>query len=67
MTEKTYPGIAWEQAAAILVAPGFDMLGEPPAAWHPVVWFQQNALILLVRSNMTGWQTRYASISILNN
>jgi adenosylcobinamide-phosphate synthase len=23
----------------VLVALGLDLLGEPPAAWHPVVWF----------------------------
>ena len=24
---------------AVIVAGGLDMLGEPPAAWHPVVWY----------------------------
>jgi adenosylcobinamide-phosphate synthase len=24
---------------AVLVALGLDLLGEPPAAWHPVVWY----------------------------
>ena len=23
----------------MLVVLGFDLLGEPPAAWHPVVWY----------------------------
>lgn len=27
------------QGAAVLVALCFDAWGEPPAAWHPVVWF----------------------------
>ncbi len=30
---------ALEEGAAVLVAFGLDVLGEPPAAWHPVVWF----------------------------
>jgi adenosylcobinamide-phosphate synthase len=30
---------ALEAGAAVLVALGLDVLGEPPAAWHPVVWF----------------------------
>lgn len=30
---------ARSSAAAILVALGLDALGEPPAVWHPVVWF----------------------------
>src|SRR6266699_5696980 len=40
-SSKQRPGrrIALEEAAAVLVALGFDLLGEPPAAWHPVVWF----------------------------
>ncbi len=28
-----------EAGAAVLVGLGLDLLGEPPAAWHPVVWF----------------------------
>src|SRR6266851_6566624 len=37
---KQRPGrrIALAEGAAVLVALGFDLLGEPPAAWHPVVW-----------------------------
>jgi adenosylcobinamide-phosphate synthase len=31
--------LAWEEGATVLVAFGLDALGEPPAAWHPVVWF----------------------------
>src|SRR5271157_3903478 len=30
---------ALEEGAAVLVALGLDILGEPPAALHPVVWF----------------------------
>ena len=30
---------ALEEGAAVLLALGLDVLGEPPAAWHPVVWF----------------------------
>jgi adenosylcobinamide-phosphate synthase len=30
---------ALEEGVAVLVALGLDVLGEPPAAWHPVVWF----------------------------
>jgi adenosylcobinamide-phosphate synthase len=30
---------ALEEGAAVLLAFGLDVLGEPPAAWHPVVWF----------------------------
>ncbi len=32
-------GAALEEGAAVLVALGLDLLGEPPADWHPVVWF----------------------------
>src|SRR5258707_14297678 len=40
-SSKQRPGrrIALEEGAAVLVALGFDLLGEPPAAWHPVVWY----------------------------
>jgi cobalamin biosynthesis protein CobD/CbiB len=30
---------ALEAGATVLVALGLDLLGEPLAAWHPVVWF----------------------------
>jgi adenosylcobinamide-phosphate synthase len=30
---------ALEAGAAVLVALGLDLLGEPPAGWHPVVWY----------------------------
>jgi len=30
---------ALQEGAAVLVALGLDALGEPPASWHPVVWF----------------------------
>ena len=37
------PNMAWrgnlEEGAAVLVALGLDLLGEPPASWHPVVWY----------------------------
>jgi hypothetical protein len=37
----TKPGrrLAPERGAAVVMALGLDMLGEPPATWHPVVWF----------------------------
>ena len=28
-----------DEALAILLAAGLDLLGEPPVAWHPVVWY----------------------------
>lgn len=28
-----------EQGGAVVMALGLDLLGEPPATWHPVVWF----------------------------
>jgi adenosylcobinamide-phosphate synthase len=31
--------LAIEAGVAVLVALGVDMLGEPPASWHPVVWY----------------------------
>jgi hypothetical protein len=30
---------ALEEGAAVLIALGLDITGEPPTAWHPVVWF----------------------------
>ena len=36
MSGKT---IMWEEGAAVLVACCFDLLGEPPATLHPVVWY----------------------------
>src|SRR6266852_447703 len=27
------------EVLAILLAAGLDLIGEPPAAWHPVVWY----------------------------
>src|SRR6266436_3016548 len=27
------------EGAAVLVALGLDVLGEPPDAWHPVAWY----------------------------
>jgi cobalamin biosynthesis protein CobD/CbiB len=31
--------LALEEGAAVLVALGWDMLGELPHAWHLVAWF----------------------------
>ncbi len=31
--------IAWEEGAAVLIAACLDLLGEPPASLHPVVWY----------------------------
>lgn len=39
MPEGRDSRIALAQGAALLVVLGFDALGEPPSAWHPVVWF----------------------------
>lgn len=39
MAEENDSRVALAQGAAVLVALGLDALGEPPAAWHPVVWF----------------------------
>ena len=39
MSEKNDSRVALAQGAAVLVALALDALGEPPAAWHPVVWF----------------------------
>ncbi len=36
--QRTMGKAALAEGAAVLVALGFDLLGEPPAAWHPVVW-----------------------------
>ncbi|MBE3559758.1 MAG: cobalamin biosynthesis protein CobD [Ktedonobacteraceae bacterium] len=30
---------ALDKAVAVLLAGGLDLPGEPPAAWHPVVWY----------------------------
>jgi len=35
----TRPPVAWEEGLAVLVALGLDLLGEPPAVWHPVAWY----------------------------
>jgi len=37
--QKARRRLALEAGAAVLVALGLDILGEPPAAWHPVVWY----------------------------
>lgn len=42
MGQKTLPSatsLSLAQGAAVLLALGFDTWGEPPTAWHPVVWF----------------------------
>ncbi len=31
--------VTWEEGLTVLVALGLDLLGEPPAAWHPVAWY----------------------------
>ncbi len=38
---KKEPGrrFALEEGAAVLMALGLDITGEPPSAWHPVAWF----------------------------
>jgi adenosylcobinamide-phosphate synthase len=38
-TPAEFPAFSLAQGAAILVALALDAWGEPPAAWHPVVWF----------------------------
>lgn len=35
MYKKAVP----DETLVILLAAGLDLLGEPPAAWHPVVWY----------------------------
>src|SRR6266852_4062235 len=38
--QRSSSPLAQEEGAAVLVALGLDvLLGEPPAAWHPVAWF----------------------------
>ncbi len=37
--QKTGRRLALEAGAAVLVALGLDILGEPPASWHPVAWY----------------------------
>jgi adenosylcobinamide-phosphate synthase len=37
--QKTGRRLTLEAGAAVLVALGLDMLGEPPASWHPVAWY----------------------------
>ncbi|MBA2393242.1 MAG: cobalamin biosynthesis protein CobD [Ktedonobacteraceae bacterium] len=40
MRKKTQEhSISPESGIAVFLALGFDFLGEPPAAWHPVVWY----------------------------
>jgi adenosylcobinamide-phosphate synthase len=35
LNRKAVPG----EVLAILLAAGLDLIGEPPVAWHPVVWY----------------------------
>lgn len=37
--KKRERGFTAEAGIAVFMALGFDFLGEPPAAWHPVVWY----------------------------
>ncbi len=37
--QRSRERLALEEGAAVLVALGLDLLGEPPAAWHPVVLY----------------------------
>ena len=38
--QKPKSPLALQDGTAVLVALGLDvLLGEPPAAWHPVAWF----------------------------
>src|SRR5215469_6981155 len=37
--QKTGRRLTLEAGAAVLVALGLDILGEPPASWHPVAWY----------------------------
>jgi len=37
--QRTRGHFALAEGAAVVVAFGLDILGEPPAPWHPVVWF----------------------------
>jgi adenosylcobinamide-phosphate synthase len=37
--QKARRRLALEAGAAVLVALGLDILGEPPASWHPVAWY----------------------------
>jgi cobalamin biosynthesis protein CobD/CbiB len=36
--KKRDRGFTASAVIAVFMALGFDFLGEPPAAWHPVVW-----------------------------
>jgi len=37
--QRSRERFALEEGTAVLVALGLDLLGEPPAPWHPVVWY----------------------------
>jgi adenosylcobinamide-phosphate synthase len=37
--QRSRERLALEEGAAVLIALGLDIMGEPPAAWHPVVWY----------------------------
>ena len=37
--QRTRRHFALAEGAAVVVAFGLDILGEPPAPWHPAVWY----------------------------
>lgn len=39
MEKKRDRNVTPEAGLAVFIALGLDLLGEPPAAWHPVVWY----------------------------
>ena len=55
-----------DAATAILVAVALDMLGELPAAWHPVVWYGRLITRLERRAPQAAWAQRvYGGAMIL--
>lgn len=52
---------ALETGAAVCVAFGLDLLGEPPATWHPVVWLGK-LIKCLERAAPQGRVARFACI-----
>src|SRR5260370_42093547 len=53
-----------EQGVALLLACGFDMLGEPSATWHPVVWFGK-LIQRLERAAPQGRVTRLSYVTAI--
>jgi adenosylcobinamide-phosphate synthase len=53
--------VAVAAGIAVVIAGALDMLGEPPAAWHPVVWFGElirfleQAAPFRGKNPYTGW------------